>query len=155
MNPPGLARALFLGPLRQGKGRLALAIAAIALGVALGYAVQLVNQSAIGEFAHTVQTLAGAADLELRGPRAGFDEALYPQLARMPEVAVASPVIEVDVRVVGRDATLRLVGLDVFRGGAPAARSLHHVAGRLARCAPSRHDLPQSGRGGVAEGEGG
>ena len=117
MNAPALGRALFLGPLREGKGRLALALAAIALGVALGYAVQLVNQSAIGEFAHAVQTLAGTADLELRGPRAGFDESLYPRLARLPEVAVASPVIEADVRLAGREATLRLVGLDVFRAG--------------------------------------
>ena len=117
MSALALGRALFLGPLREGKGRLALALAAIALGVALGYAVQLVNQSAIGEFAHAVQTLAGTADLELRGPRAGFDESLYPRLARLPEVAVASPVIEADVRLAGREATLRLVGLDVFRAG--------------------------------------
>jgi putative ABC transport system permease protein len=112
-----LRRALFLGPLRAARGRLALALAAIALGVALGYAVQLVNQSAIGEFARGVQTLSGTADLELRGPRAGFDEALYPRVARMPEVAVASPVIEADVRPAGREGTLRLVGLDVFRAG--------------------------------------
>ena len=117
MNAQALGRALFFGPLRQGRGRLALSLAAIALGVALGYAVQLVNQSAIGEFAHAVQTLAGTADLELRGPRVGFDESLYPRLARLPEVAVASPVIEADVRLAGRQETLRLVGLDVFRAG--------------------------------------
>ncbi len=117
MNGKTLRRALFFGPLGQGRGRLALALAAIALGVALGYAVQLVNRSAIGEFAQAVQTLSGTADLELRGPRAGFDEALYPRLARLPEVAVASPVIEADVRLAGRPETLRLVGLDVFRAG--------------------------------------
>ena len=38
------------------------------------------------------QLLAGDADLQMRGPRRGFDEALYPELARLPEVAVASPV---------------------------------------------------------------
>jgi putative ABC transport system permease protein len=102
VNAQALGRTLFFGPLRQGRGRLALALAAIALGVALGYAVQLVNQSAIGEFEHAVQTLAGSADLELRGPRAGFDESLYPRLARLPEVAVASPVIEADVRLGAR-----------------------------------------------------
>jgi len=117
VNARALRRTLFLGPLRQGGGRLALALAAIALGVALGYAVQLVNQSAIGEFAYAVQTLSGSADLEVRGPRTGFDESLYPRLARLPEVAVASPVIEADVRLAGREAVLRLVGLDVFRAG--------------------------------------
>ena len=110
-----LALALFLGPLRQSKGRAALALAAIALGVALGYAVQLVNQSAIAEFAQAVQTLSGTADIEIRGPRSGFDEALYPRLARRPEVAVASPVIEADLRVDGRTEPLRVFGLDVFR----------------------------------------
>ena len=117
MNARTLGRALFFGPLREARGRLVLALAAIALGVALGYAVQLVNQSAIGEFAHAVQMLAGTADLELRGPRAGFDESLYPRLARLPEVAVASPVIEADVRPAGRQETLRVIGLDVFRAG--------------------------------------
>ena len=117
MSARALRRALFLGPLARGQGRLALALAAIALGVALGYAVQLVNQSAIGEFAHAVQTLAGTADVVVRGPRAGFDEALYPRLARLPEVAVASPVVEADVRLAGREDVLRVVGLDVFRAG--------------------------------------
>jgi putative ABC transport system permease protein len=110
-----LAVALFLGPVRQSRGRLALSLAAIALGVALGYAVQLVNQSAINEFSQAVQTLSGTADLEIRGPRAGFDEALYAQLARLPEVAVASPVIEADVRIAGRSERLRVLGIDVFR----------------------------------------
>ena len=117
VNARALGRSLFLGPFRAARGRLALALAAIALGVALGYAVQLVNQSAVGEFAQAVQTLSGAADLELRGPRAGFDESLYPRLARLPEVAVASPVIEADVRPVGHRETLRILGLDVFRAG--------------------------------------
>ncbi len=117
MTRTRLALALFLGPVRQSKGRLALSLAAIALGVALGYAVQLVNQSAINEFSQAVQTLSGTADLEIRGPRAGFDEALYPRLARLPEVAVASPVLEVDVRLGGRSERLRVLGVDVFRAG--------------------------------------
>jgi putative ABC transport system permease protein len=115
MTRTALALALFLGALRQSKGRLALSLSAIALGVALGYAVQLVNQSAINEFAQAVQTLSGTADLEIRGPRAGFDEALFPRLARAPEVAVASPVVEAEVRVAGRSDRLRVLGVDVFR----------------------------------------
>src|SRR5499426_420304 len=115
MNRTALALALFAGPLRQSKGRIALSLAAIALGVALGYAVQLVNQSAINEFSQAVQSLSGTADVEIRGSRAGFDEALYPVLARHPEVAVVSPVIEVDARLADRKETLRVLGVDVFR----------------------------------------
>ena len=37
-----------------------------------GFAVALVNASAIDEFAQGVQTLSGDADLEVRGPRAGL-----------------------------------------------------------------------------------
>ena len=54
----------------------------------------------------------------VRGPRSGFDEALYPRLARDPDVAVASPAVEVDVRVDGRPEPLRVLGLDAFRAGA-------------------------------------
>ena len=59
----GVRRRLVLAPLVQHKGRLLLSVFAIALGVALGYAVQLVNQAAINEFALAVQSLSGEADL--------------------------------------------------------------------------------------------
>lgn len=117
MRHPAISRTLLLAPLLQHKGRLALSVLAIALGVALGYAVQLVNQAAINEFAAAVQTLSGEADLVVRGPRAGFDEALYPRLARLPEVAVASPVLEVDARLPARRDSLKVLGLDIFRAG--------------------------------------
>ena len=107
--------ALLLVPLWENKGRLAVAVLAIALGVALGYAVQLINQSALGEFAHALQTLSGDADLTVRGPRAGFAESLYPEIARLPEVAVASPMLEIDAAVRDRDEPLRIVAVDVFR----------------------------------------
>jgi putative ABC transport system permease protein len=115
MNRAALASALFAGPLWQSKGRFVLSLAAIALGVALGFAVQLVNQSAINEFTQAVQTLSGSADLEILGPRAGFDEREYPRMARLPEIAVASPVVEVDARIIGRRESLRVLGLDAFR----------------------------------------
>ena len=108
---------LIVAPLLQKKGRLLVSVLAIALGVALGYAVQLINRSAANEFAQALYTLSGEADLTVRGARGGFDEALYPPIARMPEVAVASPVLEIDARLPGRDEPLRVVGLDVLRAG--------------------------------------
>jgi len=107
--------AILLAPLRQSKSRAIVAIFAIALGVALGYAVQLINRSAIGEFAHALRTISGTADLTVVGPRTGFDESLYPVLAALPEVGVASPSVEVDAQTADRDASLRVIGLDVFR----------------------------------------
>ena len=113
-----IARAVLGGAFGRNRGRLALSIAAIALGVALGFAVALINEAAIGEFTGGMKTLSGLADLEVRGPRGGFDENLYPLLAHDPDIAVASPVVEVDARIAGRDDALRIYGVDAFRAAA-------------------------------------
>lgn len=112
------ARAVLGGALGRNRGRLLLSVMAIALGVALGFAVALINEAAIGEFEGGMKALSGLADLEVRGPRGGFDEALYPRLARDPDVAVASPVVEVDARIADRDDALRVYGVDAFRAAA-------------------------------------
>jgi putative ABC transport system permease protein len=109
------AEAILRGSLAQNHARTALAVLAIALGVALGFAVQLINQTAVNELGQSVRTLSGDADLEVRGPRAGFDEALYADVARTPGVAVASPVVEVDAKVAARTDVLRIIGIDAFR----------------------------------------
>jgi putative ABC transport system permease protein len=97
------------------KGRTLLSVLAIALGVALGYAVHLINRAAVNELSAGVRTLAGEADLEVRGGRAGFPEALYVQLARLPGVAVASPVLEAEAGIAGSRQTIRLIGIDPLR----------------------------------------
>jgi putative ABC transport system permease protein len=107
--------ALIIGPLLQHKGRLLLSVIAIALGVALGYAVQLINRAAIAEFGHAVRMLAGEADLTVRGPRGGFDESVYPLLAAQPEIAALSPLLEIDARIAGGADSLRVYGIDIFR----------------------------------------
>ena len=94
-----------------------LSVLAIALGVALGFAVHLINRAAVNELAAGVRTLAGEADLEVRGGRAGFPEALYAELARLPGVAVASPVLEAEAGIAGGTATIRLIGIDPLRAG--------------------------------------
>src|SRR2546427_8690677 len=126
MRRYAVRRSLLLAPLWQHKSRLALSVLAIALGVALGYAVQLINQAAINEFAAAVQTLSGEADLAVRGPRAGFEESLYTRIARLPEVAVARPVLEGEARLPRRREPPKILGLDPF-------------------CAPRLPPLPSSG----------
>ncbi len=112
------ARVILAGALAHNKARSVLSVLAIALGVALGYAVQLITESAQNELALGVQTLSGEADLQVRGPRDGFDEQLYPELARLPEVAVASPVVEIDAKLADRDDVLKIIGIDAFRAAA-------------------------------------
>src|SRR3979411_1896089 len=106
---------VFGGSLAQNKARSMLSVLAIALGVALGYAVQLITGAAVNELALGLQFLSGEADLQVRGPRGGFDEAIYPELARLPEVAAASPVVEVDAKLADRSEALKIIGIDVFR----------------------------------------
>lgn len=101
--------------LRAHPGRTAIGILAIAIGVAMGYAVYLINHAALAEFSQAVRTLTGEADLQIRGARSGFDEQLYPRLARLPEVAGISPVVEAELTLPGHHETLKLLGVDVFR----------------------------------------
>ena len=110
-----LFETLVLAPLRENPGRTALAVLAIALGVALGVAVHLVNASALNEFEVAARRLAGEADLVIRGPRGGFDEALYPKLARLPQVDAASPAIDLEVALADRTGSLRIIGFDPLR----------------------------------------
>ena len=112
---PGPFSMVLRGAFAQNRLRAALAVLAIALGVALGYAVQLINAAAVNELAQGVKTLSGDADFEVRGPRGGFPESIYPAIARLAGVAVASPIVEVDAKIAGRDAPLRIIGVDVFR----------------------------------------
>jgi putative ABC transport system permease protein len=110
-----LTYALVLGPLRESPGRSVLGVIAIALGVALGVAVHLVNSSAINEFELAARHLAGEADLVVRGPRAGFDEALYPKLVRLAQVEAANPAVDLEVPLAGRQDSLRILGFDPLR----------------------------------------
>lgn len=99
--------------------RVIAALAAIAIGVALGLAVQLINASAAREFSQAVRATTGQADLEVRGPRGGFDDAVLERIAADPAVAVASPLVEVDALVIAADEPriLKLIGIDLFRAG--------------------------------------
>lgn len=96
-------------------GRRLASMLAIAVGVALGYAVQLVHSVAVAEMEQAARSLAGEADLVVQSAHGGMEESLYGVLALRSEVAAASPVIEIDARLPERREKLRLLGIDVFR----------------------------------------
>ena len=54
--------ATVLGPLKQSPGRALVAVVAIALGVALGLAVYLINRVAADEVERATRSLFGIAD---------------------------------------------------------------------------------------------
>ncbi len=134
-------RHVFLGSLRRRPLGTLLSLLAVALGVALGLAVHLIHDAALDEFSRGLRLLSGEADLQILGPRGGFDDALYVELLGRAEVAEASPVLEVQARLPGREATLRVLGVDVFRlpavqpGLLPLA---DEGGGALAALAPQR-----------------
>src|SRR5574343_661833 len=94
-SPVGrLLRTFSWQELRHHGLRHSTAVLAVLLGVALAFAVHLINASALSEFSAAVRSVNGQADLSLRAAHGTLDEALYPKVAQRPEVAVANPVIE-------------------------------------------------------------
>ena len=93
------------------------AAVAVMLGVALAFSVHLINASALSEFSQAVRSVNGQPDLELRAVQGTFDEAVFARVANHPQVAVASPVLELASFAVtdgGKRAALRIVGVDAL-----------------------------------------
>ncbi len=111
-------RWMIAGEWKAYPARVLLAALAIAIGVALGFAVHLINASALTEFDRAIRTVNGDADLQVRArsPQ-GFDQRLYPRLARLPGLAGASPAVELQAQAGGR-TPITLVGLDMLRAAA-------------------------------------
>ncbi|HXJ03356.1 MAG TPA: ABC transporter permease, partial [Micropepsaceae bacterium] len=108
-------RWMIAGEWRAHPMRVIVAALAIAVGVALGFAVHLINASALDEFSHAVKAVNGDADLQVHAVTPlGFGEALYPRVARLAGIAAASPVVELPV-VVNANVSLTLLGVDPFR----------------------------------------
>ncbi|WP_432731926.1 FtsX-like permease family protein [Variovorax sp. W6] len=102
--------------LRHHPWRNAAAVLAVMLGVALAFSVQLINASALDEFSSAVRSVNGEPDLEVRAVQGGFDEAVFAQLARHPQVALASPVVEVQGLALAGDSQvpIRVIGIDAL-----------------------------------------
>ena len=134
---------------RSIRGRLAVSVLAIALGVALGYAVQLINAVALNEFSQAVRSIAGEADLEIHGPRAGFDEDALSAHRAPAQVAVASPVLDANVKLPGGRSAAR-AGRGRVSRSAGATGADRRRAHRRARAAARGCAVSQSGRSRLA-----
>ncbi len=124
-------RVLLLAQLRESPARLSVTVLAIALGVALGAAVYLVNSAALNEFGLATKRLVGEADVVVRGPREGFSEDLFTRLARDAAVSAASPVLELDVALPGRREALKVLGVDPFRAATLQPALIGDIGGGL------------------------
>lgn len=122
---------LAVAQLREQPLRLLLTVMAIALGVALSAAVYLINSAALNEFGLATKRLVGEADVVVRGAPVGFDEHLFVKLAEDPEVSIASPVLELQVALAGRNETLKVLGVDPFRAAALQPALMAEIGGTL------------------------
>ena len=130
------ARWMIAGEWARIPARVIVAALAIAVGVALGFAVHLINASALNEFARAIKTVNGDAELQVHAVTPlGFEEALYPKLARLAGIAGASPVVEINAVADTVDhPSVTLLGLDVLRA---AAVTPSLVGERLATSTPA------------------
>ncbi|MEP6608555.1 MAG: FtsX-like permease family protein [Burkholderiaceae bacterium] len=127
-----LASHVVAGYARQHPLRTLVQIVAIAVGVALGYAVQLINASALNEFSSAVRAATGQADASISGAANGFDERVLQRVIEHPAVELASPRLTVSAAVLGTGAVtaplLTIVGLDAFRAAALESTLLPQTA---------------------------
>jgi putative ABC transport system permease protein len=103
--------------LRHHPWRNAAAVVAVMLGVALAFSVQLINASALSEFSQAVRAVNGQPDLELRAPQGSFDQAVFERVANAPQVAAASPILEMGTYALsaqGERVALQVVGIDAL-----------------------------------------
>jgi putative ABC transport system permease protein len=107
-------RSLSWPMLKAQWGRQLLALIAIALGVALAYAVHLLNASALAEFSASARALAGTPDLVLRGRAAALPDSALADLLADPQVAQAAPRIEAQASAQGLPR-LAVQGLDALQ----------------------------------------
>lgn len=119
--------------------RALLALLAVALGVALGSAVYLINAAALDQFDQATRRITGDADLIVQGPASGFDETLFVQLARNPAVAQASPLLQLQLALPASahrndalaEPTLPLLALDPFRAASMQTTLIGALSGDI------------------------
>uniref|UniRef100_UPI00258E8AA3 ABC transporter permease n=1 Tax=uncultured Acidovorax sp. TaxID=158751 RepID=UPI00258E8AA3 len=117
-----LLRTFSWQDLRHHPWRSAAAVAAVMLGVALAFAVHVINASALDEFSQAVRAVNGQPDLEVRAMQGTLGEDLFAQIATHPDVARANPVLEatamaspaVHTSPATAPTALRLLGADAL-----------------------------------------
>jgi putative ABC transport system permease protein len=106
---------------KEQPGRLVLSFFAVALGVALGLSIHLVNRSALAEFSDAIALVNGQAQRQIVSSTGSFDDQLFDEIATLPGIVFSSPVIETNAELTadaGKKTKLTLLGIDLFRAAA-------------------------------------
>ena len=111
-----LIRAQF----RTRRAATLLSMLAIALGVALGYAIHLINDAALADFSRAMKSVQGDPDavIAARDSAGSVPLATINEIARDPAVLIVAAVIETRVRIDNARTPVTLIGLDIFSAAA-------------------------------------
>ena len=110
-----LLRLVAWRTLRRDPLRSAITVLGVALGVAVVLAIRLANDGVLDSFRASLDHVAGKSRLQVSAGEPGFDEALFPQIAQIPGVAKAAPVIQELTSVAGSPGEVLLVlGVDLL-----------------------------------------
>ena len=118
MIPVGLAIPLRF--LRGSAGRFTLTLLALACGVGLVCAIDLVNAAVFRAFTEILDTMAGRAALQVTaGPGGLFAESVAARVARVPGVELAVPVVDASAFATdGSGDQLTVHGVDITNDAA-------------------------------------
>lgn len=108
------------------KLRGSLTVLGVVLGVAVVFAIHVVNRSVMASFRASIESVSGKATLQV-GVGTGVAEELLDQVRLLPGVLAAAPVIEDSVRDVQHGVVLALLGVDAVAD--KEVRDYEHVAG--------------------------
>ncbi len=114
---PALLRTFSWQEVLHHPWRSVAAVVAITLGVALAFAVHLINASALSEFSSAVRAVNGQPDLELRAASGNLDENIYARVAQHPSIDLASPMLEISTYALdaqGNKLPIKVLGLDAL-----------------------------------------
>ena len=102
--------------LARERGRAALTVLGVGLGVSVFVAIRLASGSALASFGETVDAVSGRANLEVAAVADGFDERLYARIRREPGVRAAAPIVEVSALAMPGASRPRAATRDVAPG---------------------------------------
>ena len=119
--------------LRGHYGRLFLTVIALAFGVALVCAIDLVNRAVFVAFAEVVDSIAGRAALQVTAGEGGlFPEEVAAQVARVPGIEIAVPVVSAAAFTTdGSGEMLTVHGIDVTSDDAVRVYQARTPAGEV------------------------
>lgn len=126
MKFPKLFRQFIIRALSRQRGRSAIAVLGVALGVAVMVSIRQANVGITESFRTAVQSVSGTADLQIVSVGGGrFDESLLDKAEWLHEYGSVAPVVEDYAMLVGsisdeastlpRGELLHVLGVDVLR----------------------------------------